>query len=104
MSVTYLDDAVGAFRKALALAPDAPAVLDTVGWLTVESGNVPKGLEMLKKAHNLAPKAATIELNLAKALIKAGEGKAAREHLEVLARLPAGTPIRGDAEKLLLSL
>ncbi|PWT84700.1 MAG: PEP-CTERM system TPR-repeat protein PrsT [Proteobacteria bacterium] len=91
-------------EQALTLAPDAPAVLDTVGWLMVEGGNVQKGLEMLKKAHNLAPRAAGIELNLAKALIKAGQAKAAREHLEVLARLPAGAPVRGDAEKLLSSL
>ncbi|PWT84701.1 MAG: PEP-CTERM system TPR-repeat protein PrsT [Proteobacteria bacterium] len=91
-------------RQALALAPDTPAVLDTVGWLMVEGGDVPNGLELLKKAHNLAPKVAPIELNFAKALIKAGQAKEAREHLQALAQLPPGTPIRGDAEKLLSSL
>lgn len=91
-------------QKALSLAPEAPAVLDTVGWLYVERGEIPRGLEMLKKAHSLAPNASSIQLNLAKALVKAGQGEAARQQLEILAKLPAGTPIRDEAEKLLSSL
>ena len=78
--------------------------LDTVGWLYVERGDLTRGLELLNKAHSLAPNAPSIQLNLAKALIKAGQGEAARQHLEVLAKLPPGTPIRDDAEKLLSSL
>jgi putative PEP-CTERM system TPR-repeat lipoprotein len=91
-------------QKALSLAPDAPAVLDTVGWLYVERGDVPRGLELLKKAHDLAPNTSSIQLNLAKALVKAGQGQAARQQLEILAKLPAGSPIRDEAEKLLSSL
>lgn len=91
-------------QRALSLSPNAPAIMDTVGWLYVERGDLTRGLELLTKAHELAPKAPSIELNLAKALIKAGQGKAAREHLEVLAKLPPGTAIRDDAQKLLSSL
>jgi cellulose synthase operon protein C len=91
-------------EKALSLAPKSAAVLDTVGWLYVERGDVNRGLELLNKAHSLAPNVPSVQLNLAKALIKAGQETAARQQLEVLAKLPAGTPIRDEAEKLLSSL
>jgi len=91
-------------EKALALAPNAAPVLDTVGWLYVERGDLTRGLTLLNKAHELEPNAPAIQLNLAKALVKAGQGAAARQQLEVLAKLPAGTPIRVEAEKLLSSL
>lgn len=91
-------------RKAMSLAPEAPAVLDTLGWLYVEHGDVAQGLDLLQKAHRLAPTIPNIQLNLAKALIKAGQGASARPHLEALARLPAGVPLRQEAEKLLATL
>ncbi len=91
-------------EKALSLAPNSPPVLDTVGWLNVERGNVPRGLELLEKAHKLAPNVPAVQLNLAKALIKAGRSDAARKQLEVLAALPPGTAIRDEAQKLLSSL
>jgi putative PEP-CTERM system TPR-repeat lipoprotein len=90
--------------RALALAPDSPEALDTVGWLYVERGDVVRGLELLNKAHILAPNASAIQLNLAKALIKAGQAEAARQQLELLAKLPTGSPFRAEAEKLLSSL
>jgi putative PEP-CTERM system TPR-repeat lipoprotein len=91
-------------EKALSLAPNAGVVLDTVGWLYVERGDLTRGIELLTKAQSLAPNAPAIQLNLAKALIKAGQGKAARQQLEVLAKLPVGSPVKEEAEKLLLSL
>jgi putative PEP-CTERM system TPR-repeat lipoprotein len=91
-------------EKALSLAPSAPAVLDTVGWLYVEHGDVARGLELLSKAHSLAPDASSIQLNFAKALIKAGQADAARQQLDVLAKLPEGSPVRDEAQKLLSSL
>lgn len=91
-------------QKALTLAPDSPDALDTVGWLYVERGDVVRGLELLNKAHTLAPNASAIQFDLAKALLKAGQGEAARQHLELLAKLPIGSPFREEAEKLLSSL
>jgi putative PEP-CTERM system TPR-repeat lipoprotein len=91
-------------EKALSLAPNAPAILDTVGWLHVERGDVIRGLELLKKARNLAPDIPSIQLNLAKGLIKAGQQDAARQELQVLAKLPTRSPVRDEAEKLLSSL
>jgi len=91
-------------EKALARAPNSAAVLDTVGWLYVERGDLPRGLELLTKAHGLTPGAPSIQLNLAKALIKAGQGDAARQQLEALAKLPTSSPVKDEAQKLLSSL
>jgi putative PEP-CTERM system TPR-repeat lipoprotein len=90
-------------QKALSLAPNSTSVLDTVGSLYVEQGDLTRGLELLNKAISLGP-IPSVRLNLARALIKAGQGDAARQQLEVLAKLPPGTPIRDEAEKLLAAL
>jgi Flp pilus assembly protein TadD len=67
----------------------------------VSAGYAPK---LLNKAHTLAPDPAGIQLNLAKALIKAGQSEAARQQLELLARFPADNPTREEAQKLLSAL
>jgi tetratricopeptide (TPR) repeat protein len=91
-------------QKALAIAPENPSILDTVGWLYVQAGDMPRGLELLGKASRLAPNAAPIQLNLAKALVKAGQGTAARPHLESLVKLPADSAVRQEAQKILGTL
>jgi putative PEP-CTERM system TPR-repeat lipoprotein len=93
--------AIGYAQKALKLAPQHPAVLDTTGWLQVQEGNVEGGLPLLVQAHALAPASAEIELNLAKALLKSGRADEARKHLEALSRLPSASPVRKEAEGLL---
>jgi putative PEP-CTERM system TPR-repeat lipoprotein len=93
--------AMGYAQKALKLAPTHPAVLDTTGWLQVQEGNLDGGLPLLRQAHALAPASAEIELNLAKALLKAGRADEARKHLEALSRLPSASPVRKEAEGLL---
>ena len=59
-------------EKAYKLAPDQPVVLDTLGVLLVEKGDKARGVEMLQKASKMQPAAASIRLNLAKALISHG--------------------------------
>lgn len=57
-------------KKALALAPDNPSVLDTAGWLMVQTdGDREAAIRLLEKAARLAPKNRTIaeHLRLAKA-------------------------------------
>jgi Flp pilus assembly protein TadD len=93
--------AIGYAQKALKIAPRHPAVLDTTGWLQVQEGNLEAGLPLLQQAHALAPASPEIELNLAKALLKAGRQDDARAHLEALSRLPPASPLRKEAEGLL---
>ncbi|HZR03930.1 MAG TPA: XrtA/PEP-CTERM system TPR-repeat protein PrsT, partial [Burkholderiales bacterium] len=88
-------------EKALKLAPNSAAVIDTLGWIRVETGAVDKGIELLGRAHRLEPNNAGIRLNLAKALIKAGRKAEAKPYLDPLTRLPPESPTRKEAESLL---
>lgn len=61
-------EALALARRALALAPDNASVLDTAGWLMVETGSDrAQGLALLRKAARLAPGNATIADHLAAA-------------------------------------
>jgi tetratricopeptide (TPR) repeat protein len=83
-------------EKANSLAPNQPAIMDTLGALLIDKGDTARGLSMLQKAAELAPGAAAIRLNLAKAHIKAGQKDAARKELDELAKL--GDKFSGHAE------
>lgn len=71
-------------EKAYELAPDSPAILDTLGWILVAQGNTTRGLPLLKKAASLAPQAAEIRYHLASGLAKSGNKPEARKELEQL--------------------
>jgi putative PEP-CTERM system TPR-repeat lipoprotein len=79
-------------EKAATLAPENPAIIDTLGTLLVKKGDVTQGVEKLQKAAQLAPNASSIRLHLAKALIKAGDKQAARKELDALAQASNPTP------------
>jgi putative PEP-CTERM system TPR-repeat lipoprotein len=83
-------------ERANQLAPNQPAIMDTLGMLLVERGESKRGLELLAQAVELQPKAATIRLNYAKALLKSGDKATARQQLEELAKL--GDRFPGQAE------
>jgi putative PEP-CTERM system TPR-repeat lipoprotein len=91
-------------EQALALAPENPAVQDTLGWMLVEKGNLARGVDLLKKAAAAAPNAGEIRLHLAKALIKSGDKSGARHELEAVAKLDRQPAARAEAEKLLATL
>lgn len=83
-------------EKANRLAPNQPAIMDTLGTILVESGKVDQGVEMLAAAVAAAPDAAEVRMNFAKALIKAGKKPAAKAELETLSKL--GDKYRNQAE------
>jgi predicted Zn-dependent protease len=72
--------------------------------LYVEAGDLNQGLELLGKATALAPNAAPIKLNYARALVKAGQNTVARPQLESLTKLPPESAVRQEAEKILSTL
>jgi putative PEP-CTERM system TPR-repeat lipoprotein len=88
-------------ERAHDLAPDNPAIMDTLGSILAEAGQVERGLELLGRAADAAPDAYRIRLNFAKSLIKTGRKIAARKELEQLAGLDEGLPERQEAVKLL---
>lgn len=97
--------AISVAQQAVALAPNSPVVLDTLGVLMIESGDTAKGLEQLRKAVSLGPNLPQLRLSLAKALAKSGDKDGARKELDTaLSNAPEKTPIRAEIEKLKASL
>ncbi|HEY9380605.1 MAG TPA: tetratricopeptide repeat protein, partial [Burkholderiales bacterium] len=90
-------------QKAYDIAPTNPAIMDTLGTLLVDKGEVERGLPLLEKAVKLAPAAPAIRINYAKALIKAGKGQAARTELQSLVN-HENAQVKSEAETLLKTL
>jgi putative PEP-CTERM system TPR-repeat lipoprotein len=76
--------AVDYAERALKLAPNNAAILDTAGVLLVSAGDTAKGLEYLARAVSIAPERLDIRFNFAKALVKAGRTEDARKELTQL--------------------
>ena len=91
-------------EKANKLAPDQPALMDTLGVLLVDKGDTARGLELLQKAVSLAPQSALIRFNFAKALVKAGKKEEAKRELDELAKLGDKFPAQTEVAKLLQGL
>jgi putative PEP-CTERM system TPR-repeat lipoprotein len=91
-------------ERAHELAPNNAAVMDTLGWILTQRGELERGLEMLGHAAELAPEAHAIRLHFAKALIQAGRKGAARKELELLTKLDSRHPAHKEATSLLAGL
>ena len=92
-------------EQALRLAPENAAIIDTVGMIQVERGDVEAGLANLRRAVSIGPDLLPLQLNLAKALAKAGRKDEARSQLDALMpRLQEGTPMYQEARALQASL
>jgi putative PEP-CTERM system TPR-repeat lipoprotein len=96
--------ALAAAERALSLAPNNPAVADTLGWVLFTRGETKRGIELLRKASAAAPGAAEIRVHLAKALIKTGDSAGARKELDAVVAMGEGNPARSEAEALLKGL
>lgn len=88
-------------EKAYQLAANSPAILDTLGWILVEQGNVTRGLPLLQKANSLAPEAAEIRYHLVLGLAKSGDKASARKELEQLLAMGKNFPDIAEARTLL---
>ncbi|MBP7614769.1 MAG: XrtA/PEP-CTERM system TPR-repeat protein PrsT [Thauera sp.] len=88
-------------EQALRLAPDNAAIVDTVGTIQMERGEIEAGLANLRRAVSIGPDLLPLQLNLSKALVKAGLKDEARTRLEALMpRLKDGTPLHQEARAL----
>lgn len=96
--------ALATAEKARTLAPNNAAIIDTIGWLQLQQGNADAAVTTLTRAVSLAPGAAPVRINLARALIAAGRKDDAKEQLQAIAGLTAPQTIKDEAEKLLDSL
>jgi putative PEP-CTERM system TPR-repeat lipoprotein len=91
-------------ERALKLAPDAPGLQDTLGWILVEKGEVRAGLEWLKKAASAAPRAASIRYHYAVALARNGDTRQAKKELQALLATQSRFPEAEAARNLLATL
>jgi len=93
-------DGVKYARRAYELAPDKPDVIDTLGWLLVQSGDTNRGLILLQEAAVKAPHIPEISYHMAVGLAKAGRRAESRKVLDRL--LKTGGSFQGvdDARKL----
>ena len=96
--------ALGYAEKAYATAPTNPGVLDTYGWLLLNSGDVKRGVELLMQAAVRAPRDIDIRVHLAKALIKTGDKAGARKELEAAGKLGGNASLKAEIEETLRSL
>ena len=96
--------AIGYAEQADALAPNTPAILDTLAMLLVEGDQSARGISLLRRAIGLAPNSWIFHIDLAKALARAGQRDDARKELEPLLKLNEGNPARISAGELLKTL
>lgn len=91
-------------ERAHALAPDNPAVLDTLGWIRLEAGDIKGALPLLRKASQLAPDAGEIRYHLGLGLVRAGDKRGARQELEKALAAPLPFARRDEVRALLATL
>ena len=87
-------------EEANKLAPNQPAIMETLGTLYVAQGKVIPGMELLAKAVALAPQNPDFRLSYAKALIKAGKKTEAKQALDTLAKLGDKFPAHAEVVEL----
>lgn len=77
--------ALATAEQAYKLDPDHPAILDTLGWILVETGQTGRGLELIEKALAKAPGNPDIRYHRIMALLAhKGDKARARRELELL--------------------
>ncbi|ACE83707.1 tetratricopeptide repeat protein [Cellvibrio japonicus] len=73
-----LEEARNLVNQALALSPDEPAIIDSMGWIEYRSGNLGRAIELLQRAYD-ASGDAEIAAHLGEALWVSGRADEARQ-------------------------
>lgn len=90
-------------QKAYELAQQSPAVMDTYGWALIKTGQMKRGVDILKEASVKAPHLLDIKYHLAYGYYKSGDIAAAKKEITRLLENPALTDKR-QAEQLKLDI
>lgn len=91
-------------ERAYGLAPNSPVVMDTLGWINLENGNLERALPLLQKAAAKAPAEREIGYHLGVALAKSGDKRGARKEFERLLAAPGDFPRREEVKAFLAKL
>lgn len=97
-------EALALARRAAALAPRLPAVLDTLAQVQAAEGKLGDAIATQQQAVNLAPLAGDLRLTLAKLLVRNGDRAEARQHLGKLAELGKGFNKQAEVAEMLQGL
>ena len=76
------DKGIAYAEHAYELVPQRPEVIDTLGWLLVQNGDLQRGLILLQEAVTQAPHSTEIRYHMAVALAEVGRSAEARKELE----------------------
>lgn len=90
------EQALSAAQRAYALAPDNAAVLDTLGWIQVQLGDLESGLARLREALARQEGVPELHYHLGVALEEFGSRQSARRQLA--RALSSGLPFTGRAD------
>ena len=96
--------ALATAEQAAKLAPESPAVMDTLGWILLEKGDLKRGVSILEQASSRAPEASDIRYHLAVGLNKAGDKAKAKKQLEQALASGKDFPQSAEAKELLNKL
>lgn len=69
-------------EKAYKISGDNPAIMDTLGWILVERGNIARGLPLIQKAIAQMPETIEVRYHLAVGLMKSGDKVNAKKEFE----------------------
>ncbi len=92
--------ALATAEAALKASPNAPAIMDTLGWMLVERNELTRGVVLLQKASAAVPNDADIRYHLIQALVKTQDMSAASKEFEQLELRSKGFPQLETARKL----
>jgi tetratricopeptide (TPR) repeat protein len=94
-----LQKALHLAERALEIEPDNPSILDTVGWIYFNMGDLPRALERIERAVEKGGTSASIFEHLGDIYYQTGNRNKAREHWEqALNKNPANQRLREKLE------
>jgi predicted Zn-dependent protease len=96
--------ALATAEKAFKLAPQNPAVADTLAWILIEKGDTKRAIPVLEQALSRAPDANDLRYHLAFGLHKAGDKAKARKEIEQALANGKAFSLADDARALLKQL
>ena len=96
--------AVVTAEKANQLMPNRAPLMDTLAWALAHENQVPKAIELQKKAVASSPDDPGLKLTLAKIYLKAGDRERARAELDDLSRLGPRFPRQTEVTELMKAL
>jgi len=97
-------EALQVAERANALAPNQPVLMDTLAQVLAGQGQLPRALDVQRKALEIAPDAHDLRLRMARYLVDHGDKAAARTELDALSRLGSAYPHQAEVHELQVRL